>query len=87
MCLVLTAYGVHEQPPHHEAPVLTLKEKVKKVDFFGTLLAVPAITFLLMALQWGGTKFGWGTWQIIVPLVVCALLIVKVTMLSYHPGS
>ncbi|VTT76738.1 unnamed protein product, partial [Fusarium fujikuroi] len=87
MCLVLTAYGVHEQPPRHEAPVLTLKEKVKKVDYFGTLLAVPAITFLLMALQWGGTKFGWGTWQIIVPLVVCALLFVAFGYLQYRQGD
>ncbi|KAF5716156.1 major facilitator superfamily transporter [Fusarium mundagurra] len=87
VCLVLTAYGVHEQPPRHDAPVLTLKEKVKKVDFFGTLLAVPAITFLLMALQWGGTKFGWGTWQIIVPLVVCALLFVAFGYLQYRQGD
>ncbi|KAF5544679.1 major facilitator superfamily transporter [Fusarium phyllophilum] len=87
MCLVLTAYGVHEQPPRRDTPVLTLKEKVKKVDFFGTLLAVPAITFLLMALQWGGTKFGWGTWQIIVPLVVCALLFVAFGYLQYRQGD
>ncbi|KAF4493718.1 aflatoxin efflux pump AFLT [Fusarium agapanthi] len=87
LCLVLTAYGVHEQPPRRDAPVLTLKDKVKKVDFFGTLLAVPAITFLLMALQWGGTKFGWGTWQIIVPLVVCALLFVAFGYLQYRQGD
>ncbi|KAJ4031155.1 hypothetical protein NW761_013222 [Fusarium oxysporum] len=87
MCLVLTAYGVHEQPPRSDAPVLTLKEKVKKVDFFGTLLAVPAITFLLMALQWGGTKFGWGSWQIILPLVVCALLFVAFGYLQYRQGD
>ncbi|KAF5589893.1 major facilitator superfamily transporter [Fusarium subglutinans] len=87
LCLALTAYGVHEQPPRHDAPVLSLKDKVKKVDFFGTLLAVPAITFLLMALQWGGTKFGWGTWQIIVPLVVCALLFVAFGYLQYRQGD
>ncbi|KAF5649630.1 major facilitator superfamily transporter [Fusarium sp. NRRL 52700] len=87
VCLVLTTYGVHEQPPRSDAPVLTLKEKIKKVDFFGTLLAVPAITFLLMALQWGGTKFGWGTWQIIVPLVVCALLFVAFGYLQYRQGD
>ncbi|KAF5593029.1 major facilitator superfamily transporter [Fusarium pseudocircinatum] len=87
LCLILTACGVHEQPPRQEAPVLTLKEKVKKVDVFGTLLAVPAITFLLMALQWGGTKFGWGTWQIIVPLVVCALLFMAFGYLQYRQGD
>ncbi|KAF4959432.1 hypothetical protein FGADI_1653 [Fusarium gaditjirri] len=87
MCLVLTAYGVLEQPPRSDGPVMTLKEKVKKVDFFGMLLAVPAISFLLMALQWGGTKFGWGTWQIIVPLVGCALLFMAFGYLQYRQGD
>ncbi|KAF9776991.1 hypothetical protein IL306_004748 [Fusarium sp. DS 682] len=87
LCLVLTAYGVHEQPRRSDAPVLTMKEKVKKLDYFGTLLAVPAITCLLMALQWGGTKFGWGSWQIILPLVFCALLFVAFGYLQYRQGD
>ncbi|KAF4956541.1 hypothetical protein FSARC_11543 [Fusarium sarcochroum] len=89
VCIVLTAYGVHEQPVVNRTgtPTLTLKEKVKKIDFMGTLLAVPAITFLLMALQWGGTKFGWGTWQIILPLVVCVLLFIGFGYLQYRQGD
>ncbi|KAF4338404.1 major facilitator superfamily transporter [Fusarium beomiforme] len=87
LCLVLTAYGVHEQPRSSDAPVLTLKEKVKKIDYFGTLLAVPAVTCLLMALQWGGTKFGWGSWQIILPLVFCVLLFVAFGYLQYRQGD
>jgi MFS family permease len=88
LCLILTSYGVHEAPHHREnAPVLTLKEKLKKVDFLGTLLAVPAVTCLLMALQWGGTKFGWGSWQIILPLVFCALLFIAFGYLQYHQGD
>ncbi|KAM0546274.1 hypothetical protein ACHAPJ_010958 [Fusarium lateritium] len=89
VCIVLTAYGVHEQPVVRQAdtPTLTLKEKLKKVDLMGTLLAVPAITFLLMALQWGGTKFGWGTWQIILPLVVCVLLFIGFGYLQYRQGD
>ncbi|KAM0186706.1 hypothetical protein ACHAPI_011554 [Fusarium lateritium] len=70
-----------------DAPVLTLKEKFKKVDLIGTLLAVPAITCLLMSLQWGGSKFGWGSWQIIVPLVICGLLCAGFGYLQYHQGD
>ncbi|KAM0228331.1 hypothetical protein ACHAP5_011969 [Fusarium lateritium] len=88
VCLALTAYGVHEQPSNRsDAPVLTLKEKFKKVDLIGTLLAVPAITCLLMSLQWGGSKFGWGSWQIIVPLVICGLLFAGFGYLQYHQGD
>ncbi|KAL4732085.1 hypothetical protein ACLX1H_001093 [Fusarium chlamydosporum] len=88
LCLILTTYGVHEAPRHREnAPVLTLREKLKRVDFLGTLLAVPAVTCLLMALQWGGTKFGWGSWQIILPLVFCAFLFTAFGYLQYHQGD
>ncbi|SPJ70479.1 related to aflatoxin efflux pump AFLT [Fusarium torulosum] len=88
VCLALTAYGVHEQPSNRSnAPALTLKEKFKKVDLIGTLLAVPAITCLLMSLQWGGSKFGWGSWQIIVPLVICALLFASFGYLQYYQGD
>ncbi|UZP39292.1 hypothetical protein NXS19_007108 [Fusarium pseudograminearum] len=88
LCLILTWYGVHESSHHREnAPVLTLKEKLKKIDFLGTLIAVPAVTCLLMALQWGGTKFGWGSWQIILPLVFCALLFTAFGYLQYRQGD
>ncbi|KAG5656822.1 hypothetical protein KAF25_010375 [Fusarium avenaceum] len=88
VCFALTAYGVHEQPFNRaDAPTLTLKEKFKKVDLIGTLLAVPAITCLLMSLQWGGSKFGWGTWQIIVPLVICGILFAGFGYLQYYQGD
>lgn len=88
LCLILTWYGVHESSHHREnTPVLTLKEKLKKIDFLGTLIAVPAVTCLLMALQWGGTKFGWGSWQIILPLVFCALLFTAFGYLQYRQGD
>lgn len=88
LCFILTSYGVHEAPQLREnAPALTFKEKIKKVDYLGTLLAVPAVTCLLMALQWGGTKFGWGSWQIIVPLVFCAVLFAAFGYVQYRQGD
>ncbi|KAM0351163.1 hypothetical protein ACHAPU_002948 [Fusarium lateritium] len=88
VCLALTAYGVHEQPAtQNNAPVLNLKQKIRKIDFLGTLLAVPAITCLLMSLQWGGSKFGWASWQIIVPLVICGLLFAGFGYLQYRQGD
>ncbi|CAG7558085.1 unnamed protein product [Fusarium equiseti] len=88
LCFILTSYGVHEAPQLREnSPVLTFKEKIKKVDYLGTLLAVPAVTCLLMALQWGGTKFGWGSWQIILPLVFCAVLFAAFGYVQYHQGD
>lgn len=53
LCIALTAYGFHDPVPNPDT-ALPLKEKLKRVDPLSTLLAVPAITCFLMALQWGG---------------------------------
>ena len=58
LCVALTAYGFTDPVPNPNT-TLSLKEKVKRVNPLGTLLAFPSISCLLMALQWGGTKYGW----------------------------
>ncbi|KPM41706.1 hypothetical protein AK830_g4864 [Neonectria ditissima] len=86
ICILLTTYGVHD-PVVNEGEMLTLKEKIKKIDVLGTTLAVPAITCLLMALQWGGLKYGWGGWRIILLLVVCFVLFVAFGYLQHRQGE
>ncbi|XPT02149.1 MFS sugar transporter [Ascochyta lentis] len=53
----------------------TFKEQVKKFDLEGTALFLPAIICLLLALQWGGSKYAWGSGRIIALLVLFVLLI------------
>lgn len=55
---------------------LILQEKVKKLDLLGTAVFVPSITFLLLALQWGGSTYGWGNARIVVLFAVFGLLFV-----------
>ncbi|OBR06691.1 MFS transporter [Colletotrichum higginsianum IMI 349063] len=45
-------------PPPPPAP--SLLQKAARFDPLGTLLLVPAVVCLLLALQWGGTKYAWG---------------------------
>lgn len=61
-CLAFTIYAFHNPVPVAD---LTLWEKVKRTNPLGTLLVVPALTCFLMALQWGGSTYGWGDWRII----------------------
>lgn len=49
---------------------LTLKEKLSRIDFLGNAILIGSITSILIALTYGGTKFSWSSWNIIVPLVV-----------------
>jgi MFS family permease len=54
---------------------LPWKAKLKRFDWFGTVFLVPAVTCLLLALQWGGSKYGWGDPRIIVMLVLFVALL------------
>jgi MFS family permease len=55
---------------------LTFWEQVKKFDLEGTALFLPAIICLLLALQWGGSKYSWQNGRIIALLVIFGLLII-----------
>jgi MFS family permease len=51
------------------------KERAKQFDLIGTAVFIPSIICLLLALQWGGTKYPWGNARIILLIVLFGLLI------------
>jgi hypothetical protein len=53
----------------------TFKERVKLLDPYGALLLIPAVICLLLALQWGGTKYAWNSATIIGLFVGFGLII------------
>jgi MFS family permease len=44
---------------------LSLKEKIRRLDLVGTLLVLPLVSCLMIALIWGGVKYSWKDWRII----------------------
>ena len=83
-CLAFTAYGFHDPVPVTE---ITLWEKVKRTNPLGTLLVIPALTCFLMALQWGGSTYGWGDWRIIMMLLLFGLLFSAFGYIQYRQGD
>ncbi|KAJ7511278.1 putative MFS multidrug transporter [Mycena galericulata] len=61
-----------EQLPAQE---LRLAEHMQRFDPWGTAAFIPSIICLLLALQWGGSKYPWSNARIIVLLVMFAVLI------------
>ncbi|KAF8850601.1 MFS transporter [Acephala macrosclerotiorum] len=51
------------------------KAKLKKIDPVGTVLFIPGIMCLLIALQWGGIRYPWRDARIIALLIFFAVLI------------
>lgn len=64
-----------KSPDRAAVASLGWKERVKEFDLYGTIAFIPAIICLLLALQWGGTKYAWGSGRIIALFVVFGVLI------------
>jgi hypothetical protein len=72
--LVFLFIVVEDTPP--ALAKLSLKEKVSRLDIYGTSVFVPCIVCLLLALQWGGQQYAWSNGRIIALLVLFGVLFV-----------
>ena len=61
-------------PPRKDEDSIGFRARALQFDPIGTLFFIPAIVCLLLALQWGGSKYSWGNARIIALFVVAALL-------------
>ena len=52
------------------------KARVKQFDAIGTIVFIPAIVCLLLALQWGGTKYPWHNGRIIALFIIAGVLLI-----------
>lgn len=52
------------------------RNNLQKFDIYGTLVFLPMIVCLLLALQWGGSKYPWSNGRIIALLVIFAVLLI-----------
>jgi hypothetical protein len=63
---------------------MAFKARILQLDPVGTLLFMPGIICLLLALQWGGTKYPWNNARIIALFVVFAVLILIFIVVQIH---
>lgn len=54
----------------------TWKEKLNQFDPFGSVVFLPMIICLLLALEWGGSKYPWNSGKIIGLFVAFAVLLI-----------
>ncbi|KAM0258570.1 hypothetical protein ACHAQJ_003741 [Trichoderma viride] len=65
----------------------TLKGFLDRFDLIGTLVLIPWVICLLLALQWGGSEYTWNSWRIILLLVFFAVLFVLWLFIQYKEGN
>jgi MFS family permease len=66
---------------------LSIKGQLAQMDLMGTSVFLPGVVSLLLALQWGGTKYAWGSGRIIALLVIGALLLISFVAIQIWLGE
>ena len=62
----------------------TFREKLRSLDLLGTAIFIPCLTSLLLALQWGGSRYGWSDWRVVTATGLFAILAVSFAFLQWH---
>ncbi len=48
----------------------SIATRLKNIDYTGNLILITSVVAVLIALSWGGTKYPWSSYQILVPLLL-----------------
>ncbi|KAL1616300.1 hypothetical protein SLS56_011464 [Neofusicoccum ribis] len=48
----------------------SVAERLRRIDYTGNAILVASVTAILLALTYGGTRYPWSSWRVILPLVL-----------------
>lgn len=75
-------------------PIKTKQKQINGVrafiyttDLLGTIVFMPCIICLLLALEWGGTTYAWSNWRIILCFCLFAIMFVAWGYIQYQRGD
>ena len=57
--IAIATVFLYFKPPQRKSSGLTTKQKILEIDLVGAAFLICAIVCLLLALQWGGSKYPW----------------------------
>jgi MFS family permease len=74
-------------PPKGKTDQPSIWGRVKRMDLPGTLCFLPGVVCLLLALQWGGTRYEWSNGRVIALLVLAGVLIIGFVVIQIYSGE
>jgi EmrB/QacA subfamily drug resistance transporter len=77
----------YKAPSPQPQPKRTWIESIARFDPLGTMLFMPSIICLLIALQWGGTIYSWSNGRIIALFVVFGVLLLAFIAVQFRVGD
>lgn len=76
-----------KSPKRKQQKAASWREKLNQFDPIGTVIFVPAIICMLLALQWGGSKYAWGNARIIALFVLFGVLTICFIGVQFWKGD
>ncbi|RDW64086.1 MFS transporter-2 [Coleophoma crateriformis] len=64
-----------------------LVDRLKQMDLLGLALILPGVISLLLALQWGGTRYDWKNGRVIVLLILAIFLLAGFVFVQIRSGE
>ncbi|GAD96995.1 MFS transporter, putative [Paecilomyces variotii No. 5] len=62
----------------------SLAEKLRRVDYVGTVLFIGSTASFLIPLSWGGVMYDWDSWRTLVPLIIGAVGLITFGAYEYY---
>jgi EmrB/QacA subfamily drug resistance transporter len=76
----------HSPPRKAEASV-SWRQRADQLDLWGTVVFIVDIVCCLLALQWGGSRYPWSNWRIILCFVLFGVLTAVFIVIQYYKGE
>lgn len=73
--IIVSIFLIHLPNQKLESPAKSFLGKIQQLDPIGNLAFFPGVICLILALQWGGTRYAWSNGKIIALLIVCIVLV------------
>jgi hypothetical protein len=87
LTLLTTLFLVQLPERREQQATTTWRQVVEKFDIKGDLLLLPSVICLLLALQWGGTRYAWSSWRCILLLCIFGIFGIAWCIVQVHEGD
>lgn len=87
LAIVVLLFILPSKPPPKKHTGESFMQRVKQFDPVGTALLLPGLVLLLLALQWGGNGYAWGSTRVVVSLVLGLVLLVTFGIYQMWAGD
>ncbi|KAI0162088.1 MFS general substrate transporter [Xylariaceae sp. FL1272] len=48
----------------------SVSDRLRRIDYLGNVILIASVTAVLIALTYGGTRYSWNNWRVLLPLVL-----------------